>query len=110
MRKLVVITLVAAVTTVVPWVETAAAAEPQSPAASPVGSVRAQESGRRGDRRLFESSQSQPVIVAGPADRFDLRDAGIGAGVAFALALLIAAALVLRSSSRKETSAQSLAS
>jgi hypothetical protein len=64
----------------------------------------AQERGRHGDSRIFGSSPTAPVLVAGPADRFDVRDAGIGGAATLALALLVAAAMAMRANRRRESS------
>ena len=65
----------------------------------------AQERGRHTDSRVFGPTQSAPVLVAGPADGFDVRDAGIGGAATLALALLVATGWALRSSRRREATA-----
>jgi hypothetical protein len=65
----------------------------------------AQERGRHTDSRVFGPAQSAPVLVAGPADGFDVRDAGIGGAATLALALLVAAGWAMRSSRRREATA-----
>jgi hypothetical protein len=67
--------------------------------------ILAQERGRHADSRVFGPAQSAPVLVAGPADGFDVRDAGLGGAATLALALLVAAAVALRSSRRREATA-----
>ncbi len=54
-----------------------------------------QERARAGDPALFGPA-STPVQIVGPADDFDVRDAGLGGAVALALSLLVAAAFALR--------------
>ena len=70
---------------------------------SPVGQIIAQERGRGSDRRLFYPSGPAPVQVVGPADRFDMRDAGVGAAAVLALTCLAAVAFALRGSRRLRT-------
>ena len=67
--------------------------------------ILAQERGRHADSRVFGPAQSAPVLVAGPADGFDVRDAGLGGAATLALALLVAAAVALRSSRRRQATA-----
>jgi hypothetical protein len=70
---------------------------------SPVGQIVAQERGRSSDPRLFYPSGPAPVQVVGPADRFDMRDAGVGAAAVLALTCLAASAFALRGSRRLRT-------
>lgn len=70
-----------------------------------VPQIIAQERGRQADARLFGSSNTAPVQVVGPADGFDVGDAGIGGASALALALLAAAVLAVRSTNRRQRSA-----
>ncbi len=70
-----------------------------------VQQIIAQERGRQADARLFGPSNAAPVQIVGPADGFDVGDAGIGGAAALALALLAAAAVAVRSSSRRQGSA-----
>lgn len=65
----------------------------------------AQERGRRADARLFGPSNAAPVLIAGPADGFDMGDAGIGGAATLALALLAAAAVAVRNNNRRRGSA-----
>jgi hypothetical protein len=58
------------------------------PAIQPGGAIEAQELGRRNDSRLTYPAGAAPVLVAGTPDGFDARDAAIGGGAGFALALL----------------------
>jgi len=70
-----------------------------------VPQIIAQERGRQADARLFGPSNTAPVQVVGPADGFDVGDAGIGGASALALALLAAAVLAVRSTNRRQRSA-----
>ena len=70
-----------------------------------IGQILAQERGRHADSRVFGPAESAPLLVASPADGFDVRDAGIGSAATLALALLVAAAVALRSSRRREATA-----
>jgi hypothetical protein len=65
----------------------ATSAGASEPTIQPGGAIQAQELGRRNDARLF-SHTPQPVLVAGTPDAFDARDAAIGGGAGFAIALL----------------------
>ena len=75
---------------------------PTPQAEAPTHSILAQEHSRRWDARLFQPSGPAPILVAGPRDRFDLADAGIGSAAALVVAFLGAAAFVFRSGSRRE--------
>ena len=57
-------------------------------AQQPGGPIQAQELGRRNDPRLTYAAGATPVLIAGAPDGFDARDAVIGGGAGFALALL----------------------
>jgi hypothetical protein len=72
-------------------------------------SILAQERGRRSDRRLFEPSGAAPILVAGPTDHFDVRDAAVGAAAAMALALLAAGAVAFAGSRRPRAAARAAA-
>jgi hypothetical protein len=54
-----------------------------------------QERGRHADRRLFHPSVAPAVLIVGPPDRFDVRDAAIGGAAGIVLTLLSVAALLL---------------
>jgi hypothetical protein len=81
---------------------TLADATPSGPAAGSIpvqadsdrrNPVLVQEEGRRHDPRVVGTSPPAPVVVAGPADRFDFTDAAIGAALGLSAALLALAAL-----------------
>lgn len=55
--------------------------------------VLVQEEGRRHDPRLIGTSPRTPVVVAGPADRFDVTDAAIGAALGLSAAFFALAAV-----------------
>lgn len=73
--------------------------QPAAPTA--VQQIVAQERGRQRDAGLFGPSPSSPVLVVGPADPFDVRDAGVGSAATLALALLVAAGIALRRGNRR---------
>jgi hypothetical protein len=68
---------------------------------APGHSILAQERGRHSDARLFNPSGTSPIVVAGPRDRFDLADAGIGGATALAVTLLVAAGVGFRHTTRR---------
>ena len=74
--------------------------QPAAPTA--VQRVIAQERGRQADAGLFGPS-SNPVLVAGPSDDFDLRDAGIGGAATLSLVLLVSTAFIFRAVRRRES-------
>ena len=76
--------------------DTAAAEARGTRSEAAVNPIVAQERGRTQDTRLFGPTGAAPVQVVGPADAFDLADAGIGGAVALALALLAAAGTAAR--------------
>jgi hypothetical protein len=115
MRKSLIIALVALIVSVV---APAAQADPtlgeriiaqekakdvvlQPPPQTAIQRIVAQERGRHADSSVFGPSDMAPVLVAGPSDGFDLRDAGIGSAATLAFALLVAAAAVLRANRRR---------
>ena len=75
----------------------------QPAAPTPVQQIIAQERGRQRDAGLFGPSSSSPVLVVGPADSFDVRDAGVGSAATLALALLVAAGIAVRGTRRHAT-------
>jgi len=80
--------------------------QPTPPTA--IDQILAQERGRHANAGLYGPYGrygTAPVLVAGPSDAFDVRDAGIGAAAALALALLVAAGVALRGSRRRTTAA-----
>jgi hypothetical protein len=75
----------------------------QPAAPTDVQQIVAQERGRQRDAGLFGPSSSSPVLVIGPADSFDVRDAGVGSAATLALALLVAAGVAFRGTRRPAT-------
>ena len=74
---------------------------PTAPTA--VHPIVAQERGRQTDARLFGPANAAPVQIVGPADGFDVGDAGIGGAVALALALLAEAVVAVRGNRHHES-------
>ena len=69
---------------------------------STVGRIIAQEQGRRGDPRIFDSSRPAPVQIVQVPGGFDWGDAGIGGAATLALVLLVAGGAALSRESRRQ--------
>jgi hypothetical protein len=69
---------------------------------STVERIIAQEQGRRGDPRIFDSSRPAPVQIVQVPGGFDWGDAGIGGAATLALVLLLAGGAALGRESRRQ--------